>query len=119
MYTSLPVKLSIIYILARNYLLCVGTILKKITFIAISPLDRCCFITYLAIKEWCFPLLQACRAKGVDCIVAPYEADAQLAYLNKIGIADVIITEDSDLVLFGCDKVRVRCRYVYLTVMHS
>ena len=49
---------------------------------------------------------QACRDKGVDCIVAPYEADAQLAYLNKTGIAQVIITEDSDLVLFGCNKVK-------------
>jgi exonuclease-1 len=37
--------------------------------------------------------------------VAPYEADAQLAYLNKIGVAQVIITEDSDLLLFGCEKV--------------
>lgn len=50
-------------------------------------------------------LLKACRARGVDCVVAPYEADAQLAYLNKCGIAQLIITEDSDLLLFGCDKV--------------
>lgn len=50
-------------------------------------------------------MLQACHDKGVDCIVAPYEADAQLAYLNKIGVAQVVITEDSDLILFGCEKV--------------
>lgn len=43
----------------------------------------------------------------MDCIVAPYEADAQLAYLNKCGIAQLVITEDSDLVLFGCDRVRL------------
>ncbi len=41
----------------------------------------------------------------MDCIVAPYEADAQLAYLSKTGIAQVIITEDSDLILFGCERV--------------
>lgn len=41
----------------------------------------------------------------MDCIVAPYEADAQLAYLNKIGVAQIVVTEDSDLLLFGCDKV--------------
>ncbi|KAK2717105.1 hypothetical protein QYM36_007294 [Artemia franciscana] len=52
-----------------------------------------------------FELIQACRSVNVDCIVAPYEADAQLAYLNKIGLAQVIITEDSDLIPFGCDKV--------------
>jgi exonuclease 1 len=60
-------------------------------------------------------MIQACREKGVDCIVAPYEADAQLAYLNKIGVAQVIITEDSDLVLFGCDRVRI-FYYINVTV---
>lgn len=42
---------------------------------------------------------------NVDCIVAPYEADAQLAYLNIKNIAQLVITEDSDLILFGCTKV--------------
>jgi exonuclease-1 len=42
---------------------------------------------------------------GVDYIVAPYEADAQLAYLVKIGYADMVYTEDSDLVALGCPKV--------------
>lgn len=46
-----------------------------------------------------------CRKKSVDYIVAPYEADAQLAYLDKTGMAQIIITEDSDLTLFGCNKV--------------
>lgn len=30
-------------------------------------------------------LIRACRARHVDCIVAPYEADAQLAYLALNG----------------------------------
>ncbi|VDP55846.1 unnamed protein product [Schistosoma margrebowiei] len=42
---------------------------------------------------------------GVDCVIAPYEADAQLAYLNRTGYADFVITEDSDLLLFGCRQV--------------
>uniref|UniRef100_A0A8C0V2H7 Exonuclease 1 n=1 Tax=Cyanistes caeruleus TaxID=156563 RepID=A0A8C0V2H7_CYACU len=50
-------------------------------------------------------VIKAARAQGVDCIVAPYEADAQLAYLNKVGIVQAIITEDSDLLAFGCKKV--------------
>ena len=37
--------------------------------------------------------------------MAPYEADAQLAYLARHGLADLIITEDSDLVLFGCPRI--------------
>ena len=50
-------------------------------------------------------VISACRERNVDCIVAPYEADSQLAYLNMAGLADIVITEDSDLTLFGCDKI--------------
>ena len=42
---------------------------------------------------------------GDKVVVAPYEADAQLAYLVKEGIAHLVITEDSDLLAFGCAKV--------------
>ena len=41
----------------------------------------------------------------VECIVAPYEADSQLAYLNKIDYIDFVITEDSDLLLFGAKSL--------------
>nr|KAG5712912.1 hypothetical protein BaRGS_007509 [Batillaria attramentaria] len=64
-------------------------------------LQRCVDIS----PQMALELMNVCRARGVDCIVAPYEADAQLAYLNKAGIAQIIITEDSDLLLFGCEKV--------------
>uniref|UniRef100_A0A3Q1ETY9 Exonuclease 1 n=1 Tax=Acanthochromis polyacanthus TaxID=80966 RepID=A0A3Q1ETY9_9TELE len=50
-------------------------------------------------------LIKVARARGVDCVVAPYEADAQLAYLTKCGLAQAVITEDSDLLAFGCKKV--------------
>ncbi|KRY85937.1 Translation initiation factor IF-2, mitochondrial [Trichinella pseudospiralis] len=42
---------------------------------------------------------------NVDYLVAPYEADAQLAYLAQNGIAHLVISEDSDLIPFGCSKV--------------
>lgn len=45
------------------------------------------------------------QAKGVECIVAPFEADAQMAYLVKAGLADGVITEDSDMVPYGVDTV--------------
>lgn len=42
--------------------------------------------------------------------MAPFEADAQMAYLNIAGYADYVITEDSDLLVFGSKKVRpCRC----------
>lgn len=34
--------------------------------------------------------------------MAPYEADAQLAYLERTGRVNGILTEDSDLLVFGC-----------------
>lgn len=37
----------------------------------------------------------------IEIIIAPYEADSQLAYLNKINYIDLIITEDSDMLTFG------------------
>lgn len=55
--------------------------------------------------EMALELIKHCQSENIDCIVAPYEADAQLAYLNISGIADLVITEDSDLTLFGCKKV--------------
>lgn len=50
-------------------------------------------------------LILACREKNIDYIVAPYEADSQIAYLMKKKIGHFVITEDSDLLLFGCDYV--------------
>ncbi|XP_072744580.1 exonuclease 1 [Anoplolepis gracilipes] len=55
--------------------------------------------------EIALELIKHCQNENIDCIIAPYEADAQLAYLNISGIADVVITEDSDLTLFGCKKI--------------
>ena len=43
--------------------------------------------------------------QGVECIVAPFEADAQMAYLVKIGRATGVITEDSDMLPYGIDTV--------------
>jgi len=43
--------------------------------------------------------------------VAPYEADAQLAYLSISGIADIVLTEDSDLLAFGAKRVLYKLDY--------
>ncbi|KAK7067479.1 Rad2 nuclease, partial [Halocaridina rubra] len=63
--------------------------------------QRCVDIT----SEMAAEVIAACRARNVDVIVAPYEADAQLAYLNKSGLASLVITEDSDLILFECKNI--------------
>jgi len=38
---------------------------------------------------------------GVQYIVAPYEADAQMVYLERKGVISGILSEDSDLLVFG------------------
>ena len=43
-------------------------------------------------------LIQALRSENIEYIVAPYEADAQLAYLAQIGYVDAVCTIDSDLI---------------------
>lgn len=45
------------------------------------------------------------RSMNVEYVVAPYEADAQLAYLCSIGYIESVISEDSDLLVFGCKRV--------------
>lgn len=50
-------------------------------------------------------LIQVLRKESVDYIVAPYEADAQLAFLSLNGLADAVITEDSDLIVFGAKRI--------------
>ena len=49
-------------------------------------------------------------------VVAPYEADAQMAYLERISLVDGIITEDSDLLVYGCRKVYFKLDAVSATM---
>jgi exonuclease-1 len=45
------------------------------------------------------------RTPPVEFVVAPYEADAQLAYMAMHGLVDVVVSEDSDMLVFGCPVV--------------
>ncbi|CAL1699692.1 unnamed protein product [Somion occarium] len=58
--------------------------------------------------QMAYQLIKALRAESVPYVVAPYEADAQLAYLERIGLVDGILTEDSDLLVFGCKTVLLK-----------
>ena len=55
--------------------------------------------------EICSDLITALKAKGIQFVVAPYEADAQMAFMCRNKIVDVIITEDSDLLLYKCPVI--------------
>ncbi|KAG8700522.1 Rad2 nuclease [Ceratobasidium sp. 395] len=68
---------------------------------AYEQYKKCVDIT----PQMAYQLIKALRAEGISYVVAPYEADAQLAYLEREGIVDGIVTEDSDLVVFGCKNI--------------
>jgi exonuclease-1 len=44
-------------------------------------------------------------SKKVDYIVAPFEADAQLGYLSRNDLVDIVVSEDSDCMLYGCKDI--------------
>ncbi|KAG6822631.1 hypothetical protein H0H92_013128 [Tricholoma furcatifolium] len=67
--------------------------------------------------QMAFQLIKALRAESVSYVVAPYEADAQMAYLERTGIVDAILTEDSDLLVFGCKNVLFKLDAVANTVV--
>lgn len=52
-----------------------------------------------------YELIQVLKREGVCYIVAPYEADAQMTFLTTTNQVDAVITEDSDLIAFGCPRV--------------
>lgn len=49
--------------------------------------------------------IEELKKANIQYVVAPYEADAQLAYLESKGIIDGIISEDSDLLVFGAKRL--------------
>ncbi|RLN76560.1 hypothetical protein BBJ28_00025242, partial [Nothophytophthora sp. Chile5] len=53
-------------------------------------------------NEMIMKLIGVLRRMGVAFYVAPYEADAQLAFLSRHRLVDVVISEDSDCVPYGC-----------------
>ncbi|KAK7433685.1 hypothetical protein VKT23_020632 [Stygiomarasmius scandens] len=45
------------------------------------------------------------RAFGHYSITAPGEAEAELSHLNKLGCIDAVLTDDSDALVFGAQKI--------------
>ncbi|KAJ3252544.1 Rad2 nuclease [Chytriomyces hyalinus] len=79
-------------------------LLKGDTSKAMEMFQQCVNIT----PNMALELIKALRKEKIEFIVAPYEADAQLAYLEKIGKVDAVLTEDSDLLVFGCQRVLLK-----------
>ncbi|KAI6703515.1 hypothetical protein NL676_012651 [Syzygium grande] len=50
-------------------------------------------------------LIQVLKQESISYVVAPYEADAQMTFLAVSKQVGVVITEDSDLIPFGCPRI--------------
>ena len=50
-------------------------------------------------------LMEELKKADVPYVVAPYEADAQMVYLERQGLVNGIISEDSDLLVFGAKRL--------------
>ncbi len=52
-----------------------------------------------------YKLIEVMNQKKIQCIVAPYEADAQLSFLCRTKYVSCVITEDSDLIPYECPRI--------------
>jgi exonuclease-1 len=50
-------------------------------------------------------LIEELKHHNVQYVVAPYEADSQLVYLERKGLINGILSEDSDLLVFGAKSL--------------
>lgn len=64
-------------------------------------MKRCVEIT----PSFIYDFMMCLNEMKIEFFIAPYEADAQMAYLSKIKYVDYVMTEDSDLILYGCKNI--------------
>ena len=57
-----------------------------------------------------FEVIVLLRKHDIEYYVAPYEADAQLAYLYQQRLISAVISIDSDLLTFGCERLLTKYR---------
>ncbi|TWU78216.1 Rad2 nuclease [Metarhizium rileyi] len=68
---------------------------------AAQEFQKCIDVT----PEMASTLIQQLKQMGIPYIVAPYEADAQLVYLERQGLVNGILSDDSDLLVFGAKRL--------------
>ena len=62
-------------------------------------------------------VLHALHTEGHRYLVAPYEADPQLRFLDRLGIIDYVLSVDSDMVALGVRRSLLKCNFREGTAM--
>lgn len=52
-----------------------------------------------------YKVIDYLRHRGVAYVVAPYESDAQLGFMYAQGVITMVLTEDSDLFVYGVRRM--------------
>ncbi|GAV53183.1 hypothetical protein ZYGR_0AI04660 [Zygosaccharomyces rouxii] len=68
---------------------------------AMEYFQKCADVT----PEMAKCVIDYCKTQNMPYVVAPFEADAQMVYLEKNGFIQGILSEDSDLLIFGCRRL--------------
>ena len=63
-------------------------------------------------------VVRAMRRLGVAVVKAPYEADAQLAALDALDLVQYVMSEDGDLIVYGCRRVLTKVQPNGLCVLY-
>jgi len=72
-----------------------------------------------------YQVIKILKKMGIQYVVAPYEADAQLAYLFRQKKIDAVLSEDGDLLTYGCEVLLCKfesngaCQKIDLTKLHK
>ena len=68
---------------------------------ATQEFQKCIDVT----PEMASTIIRQLKKMDIPYVVAPYEADAQLVYLERQGLVDGILSDDSDLLVFGAKRL--------------
>lgn len=59
-------------------------------------------------RTFALKIMEKLEILGVPFIGSPAESDPQIAWLVRNGVVDIVITDDSDLIIYGCPKVSTK-----------
>jgi|EP01047_Picozoa_sp_COSAG01_P059926 exonuclease-1 len=70
-------------------------------------------------QEMAHKLQLALKQEQIEFVVAPYEADVQLAYMSQQGLIDCVVTEDSDLICYGAKRILFKMDHLGQGALYS